>query len=205
MPKKIIERTIIDEDDSLDGSENEYTEVEQEPKPQPKQQLKQQLKQLPKPKSKSKKERTLEEEMQIEENKKNRVVNATKARLAKLEENRINNAVNQKLLEEKRKIREHKEMQKKFELSVETVVDRIMKMKFQPEEQTFDKKNVAKQNKLRKLKPVKQVKDKIEYEPEYQEQHQPQYIPQQYPNYQQSQPQHYPNNDSINNFRNLFM
>jgi hypothetical protein len=186
MPKKIIERTVIDEDDSIEGSEHEY-HSEPEIKPQPKTKSK--------TKTKPKKERNEEEEKQVEENKKKRVENATKARLAKLEEDKINNAVKQRLADEKRKIKEHQELQKNFELSVESVVDRLMKAKYQTRkgktitdtETASDFEVKPKKQYVPKAKPIKQ---KEEHD---------------YPSQQQPTPQQYPNNESFNNFRNLFM
>jgi hypothetical protein len=197
MPKKIIERTVIDEDDSVEGSEYEYNpeeEIKALPKPITK----------PKTKTKPKKERNEDEEKQVEENKKKRVENATKARLAKLEEDKIKNAVQQRLLEEKRKIKEHQQMQKNFELSVETVVERIMKAKYQPQKEYKPRKGRSITDTETasdfEVKPQKQYKPKVKPLRQIEQQE-----PQEMPPHQQPIPQQYPNFDNMNNFRNLFM
>jgi hypothetical protein len=114
--KKIIEREIIDDDESLDGEEIEYKE------PTPKEDIK------TKPKTKTIK-RSPEEEQKIKENKSNRIKKANEIRLAKVDEARLEAKIKERLEIKSKKEEENKKLKESFERQVKEQVDKILKSK----------------------------------------------------------------------------
>jgi len=110
MPKKIIEREIIDEDTDLSGSEHSITNTEPTPPPTNKKGLK------------NKEENINKTEM----NKKLRTINATKARVENKREKDIQLEVDKRLQKQKEKEEEKQKLKQSFENEVEAVINKII-------------------------------------------------------------------------------
>lgn len=196
MPKKIIEREIVDDDLSLDGSEHDIEDTEVEPKNviKPKNFTRlgenKQVK-IKEPKSKSKKEKSLEELVAIELNKRNRTANATKAKVERYDQNLIEKKVQERLQEVERK----KNEKKQFESMVEQTVARFLSQS-QPQQQYQEEPKPRRQSKP-KPKAKAPPKQKAVRQPKQEQQEQPQYYP--------SNAYSYPDYNNANSLRTLFM
>lgn len=125
MPKKIIEREIIDEDSELSGSEHSVKDTEPTPSE-------------PKPKRGQAKPKINPEAIK-EINKKLRTINATNTRVKQAKEKQIQIEVDQRLKEEKRKQEDNQKMRRNFETDVESIVMRMMNNKISIEEPKEEK------------------------------------------------------------------
>jgi len=168
MPKKIVEREIIDEDSELSGSEHSITNTEPTPPP---------INKKPNKKEKSNKKEKVgtekikevlkeldKEESNInktELNKKLRTVNATNARIENKREKDIQAEVDRRLQKQKEKEEEKQKLKESFENEVEAVINKMISRNTQQEEQPEKPK--------RRLEP-KTPKPKPAPKQEYQEQ-----------------------------------
>lgn len=154
MPRKIVEREIIDEDSELSGSEHSITNTEPTPPPTNKKSIKKQkvgtekIKQVLK--ELDKEETNLNK---TELNKKLRTVNATKARIENKREKDIQSEVDKRLQKQKEKEEEHKKLKQSFETEVEAVINKIIKRNT-PEEEPEEKPKRRLEPKTPKPKPV---------------------------------------------------
>jgi hypothetical protein len=148
MPKKIIEREIIDEDSELSGSEHSVKNTEPTP---------------PEPKSKTKQK--LNPEAIKEINKKLRTINATNTRVKQAKEKQIQIEVEERLKQERKKQEDNQKMRKNFENDVESIVMRMINNKISTDE-PIEEKPVPKQKV--KPQPKQRVKPRapIEEQPE---------------------------------------
>jgi len=201
MPKKIIEREIVDEEESLSGSETTYEEPEVKPKKQT------QPKKLKEPKQtkSSKKDLSLEDLVAIEINKRNRTANATKAKVEKADKRLIEQKIAERLAEAEKKRFAKQEKEKSIDWLVQEALSKRLGERNQLDQQIqYQQHAPPKLRKPRVSKPKPKAqrvprapKASRSQEVDYQEQ------PQYYPSYPQQQPQYYPQPD--NSYRNLFM
>lgn len=158
MPRKIVEREIIDEDSELSGSEHSITNTEPTPPPTNK-------------KVKNNKKKTNIEKNdnieipQTELNKKLRTVNATKARIENKREKDIELEVEKRLQKQKEKEDEHKKLKQSFETEVEAVINKIISRNT-PQEEQPEKPQRRLEPKTPKPKPERKPKPVYNPEPE---------------------------------------
>jgi hypothetical protein len=134
--KKIIEREIIDDDESLDGEEiapmETHEEVEEPPKTT-----------KPKPIKKT----------QTDINKTNRIKKANEIRLQRVEEKRLEEAIKNRVKEKLKVEDEKKILEEKFNMKVREEVERLMNTK-----QKSAEENINLESKPIKTKPTKAKK-----------------------------------------------
>jgi len=138
--KKIIEREIIDDDESLDGEEivpmENNEEVEETPK-------------TAKPKTVKK--------SQTDINKTNRIKKANEIRLQRVEEKRLEEAIKNRV-QEKLKVEDEKKMlEQKFNMKVREEVEKILSAKQKPSANSDKSKDLTEEN-ITKSKSVKAKK-----------------------------------------------
>lgn len=148
MPKKIIEREIIDEDSELSGSEHSVKDTE----PTPSQ-----------PKSKTKPKINPEAIKEI--NKKLRTINATNTRVKQAKEKQIQIEVDQRLKEEKRKQEDNQKMRRNFTNDVESIVMKMMNKTISRDE-PIEEKPQPKQKVKAQPRQRAQPKAPVEEQPE---------------------------------------
>jgi hypothetical protein len=151
MPRKIVEREIIDEDSELSGSEHSITNTEPTPPPTNQNILK------------PKKDKQL-----IEINKKLRTANATAARIKNKKEKEIQLGIEQRLNEQRQKEEEQKKLKMSFENEVSSIVNKILS-KSTPQTETV--KPVKEPKPVKTSKTQKPKKQQIEDHQEYEQEH----------------------------------
>jgi len=166
MPRKIVEREIIDEDSELSGSEHSITNTEPTPPPTNKK-VKNNKKETNKKETNIEKNDNIEIP-QTELNKKLRTVNATKARIENKREKEIQSEVEKRLQMQKQKEDEHKKLKQSFETEVEAVINKIISRNA-PQEEQVEKPQRRLEPKTPKPKPERKPKPVYNPEPEPEE------------------------------------
>jgi len=142
--KKIIEREIIDDDESLDGEEIVPMENDEEP-------------------PKTAKPKTVKKS-QTDINKTNRIKKANEIRLQRVEEKRLEEAIKNRVQEKLKVEDEKKILEQKFNMKVREEVEKILSSKQKPIEENINiETKPTKSKSVKAKKPITEQPLKQEY------------------------------------------